>query len=284
MMKKAVIFIILLLLSASFACCESLSGLTVTYLDVGQGDAILVQCDGQAMMIDGGDYLYSLQVLSFLKNSLPDNRIDYLVCTHPHNDHAGGLNGILSAFTVGKVYANVTDSDLPGFRFFAHTLRQKKKSLTVPPFGLSLPLGAAQVTFLSDDEAYMSDNDRSLIVRVVYGNTSFLFMGDAEAVAEERLRITGQDIGSTVLKVGHHGSSIAANDAFLDAVRPQFAVISVGQNNDFGHPDAETVHRLENAGVKIYRTDLHGSVTAVSDGFQVTFTTEKDPLAGGEAE
>lgn len=283
-MKRSFLWLILLLLWISSVRSESASNLTVNYLDVGQGDAILVLCDGHSMMIDSGDYPYSDQVLSFMESSLPDRQIDYLVCTHPHNDHAGSLNDILTNFTVGKVYSNVTDSDLPGFRIFAHTLRQKKKSLTVPPFGLALPLGSASVTFLSDAEAYMSENDSSLMVRIVYGNTAFLFMGDAEAVAEERLRITGQDIRSTVLKVGHHGSSIAATEAFLAAVGPESAVISVGADNGFGHPDEKTLLRLENAGVNIYRTDMNGTVTAISDGVQVTFITERDPIAGGEAE
>ena len=261
-------------------------GLTVHFIDVGQADCALLECGGQTMLIDGGNAEDSSLVVSYLQGQGVEY-LDYVVCTHAHEDHVGGLSGPLNTCTVGQVFAPVTEYDSKVFSNFVKYTQQQGLGLTIPQADSTFALGQAQVTVLGPRREYEDTNNTSIVLRLDYGETSFLFTGDMESTAEQDLLDAGCDLDATVLKVGHHGSSTSSSYVFLREVMPTYAVISVGKDNSYGHPHEEVMSRLYDAQVTVYRTDEQGTVVAFSDGETVTFTTEKDvaPTVGrGEAE
>lgn len=249
-------------------------GLTVHYIDVGQADSILLQCDGANMLIDGGNAADSSLVVSYLQDQNV-TYLDYVVNTHAHEDHVGGLAGVLAVYETGNVWCPVTEYDSQCFRDFVKYADQQALELVCPEPGSSYALGGATVTVLGPVEDYTDVNNTSIVLRVDYGSTSFLFTGDAEAQAERDILEAGYDVSATVLKVGHHGSETSTCYQWLRAVAPAYAVISVGAGNSYGHPHEEPLSRLRDADVAVYRTDLQGHIVCRSDGETVTFTTEK---------
>lgn len=245
--------------------------LVIQYLDVGQGDAIIIQCGGKTLMIDGGDRDSNQFIYSYLKNTLQLDYIDYMISTHPHDDHVKGLATALVVCDAGTIYSPVTEYDGDGFRDFMGKVSERGKAITIPRRGESFMLGGATVAFLSDPHEGWKTNDQSLVVKITFGITSFLFMGDAEGEAEIELIESGQDLKADILKVGHHGSVSSSTPAFIDAVKPAYAIISVGENNVYGHPDEEVLHTLRNRYVNIYRTDKHGTIICTSDGEKLSF-------------
>ena len=245
----------------------------VHYIDVGQADAALVICDGRYMLIDGGNTADSALLYTYLKN-LEITYLDYIVASHAHEDHVGGLAGALNYTDVGTVYCPVTSYDSEPFRDFLKYVEAKDAAITVPEAGDTFSLGSASVEILGLN-AGREENDTSMIVKITYKDTSFLFTGDAEREAEQAVLDNGCDLSSTVLKVGHHGGGDSTTYPFLREVMPAYAVISVGADNSYGHPADSTLSRLRDAGAEIYRTDIQGTIIAVSDGKEVTITTEK---------
>lgn len=261
--------------SAKSSSGEQKELLTVTFLDVGQGDAAVLQCGGQTMMIDGGKAKASSYIYSWLKK----NQISYLdvmVATHTDADHIGGLPGALNYAKVGTAYCPVTSGTTKTFQSFVKYLKKQAKSITVPKAGDEFSLGGAQVRILGPLDPQAEGNNSSIVLKVTFGDTSFLFTGDAEREEEQELLESGYDLESTVLKVGHHGSDTSTSYLFLRTVNPQYAVISVGADNTYGHPTEAVLSRLRDADVKTCRTDLQGTITAVSDGKKVTFQTERN--------
>lgn len=261
--------------SAKSSSGEQKELLTVTFLDVGQGDASVLQCGGQTMMIDGGKAKASSYIYSWLKK----NQISYLdvmVATHTDADHIGGLPGALNYAKVGTAYCPVTSGTTKTFQSFVRYLKKQGKSITVPEAGDEFSLGGAQVRILGPTDPQAEGNNSSIVLKVTFGDTSFLFTGDAEREEEQELLESGYDLESTVLKVGHHGSDTSTSYLFLRTVNPQYAVISVGADNTYGHPTEAVLSRLRDADVKTCRTDLQGTITAVSDGKKVTFQTERN--------
>lgn len=259
--------------------------LMVHFIDVGQADSALLQCGGQAMLIDGGNVEDSSLVVSYLSNQGVDH-LDYVVCTHAHEDHVGGLSGPLNTCTVDHVFSPVSDYNSKAFQNFLKYTEAQGLSPELPDPDETFSLGSALVTVLGPRLDYSDTNNTSIVLRVDFGETSFLFTGDMERSAETDLLDAGCNLDATVLKVGHHGSSTSSSYPFLREVMPTYAVISVGEGNSYGHPHEEVLSRLYDAGCTVYRTDLLGTVVAVSDGTSVTFTTEKSgqPDAGrGEA-
>lgn len=280
----------LLLLLCGFCGCDFLkkgnddpvtplpqdSSFAIHFIDVGQADAALVICEGKTMLIDGGNVDDSSLIYTYLQKR-GITHLDYVVCTHAHEDHVGGLSGALSYATVGTAFSPVTDYDTKAFRNFATKVEERGKKLTVPEAGDSFSLGSAKVTVLGPVKEYTETNDTSIVLRIVYGELSFLFTGDMESTAEKDLIDSGADLKSTVLKVGHHGSETSSSYRFLKEVAPTYGVISVGTDNSYGHPHEEVLSRYRDADVKLYRTDLQGDILCTSnDGKTLTFTTAKN--------
>jgi competence protein ComEC len=250
------------------------SELVVYFIDVGQADSALVLCDGRAMLIDGGNTGDSVRIEGFLRQHRV-TRLDYIVGTHGHEDHIGGLSGVLRHVTAGTVYCPVADFDSKAFGDFVLALADQGAAITVPQAGEVFFLGSASVHLLAPQRDYDEPNDTSIVLKIVYGETSFLFTGDAGRAAEADILAAGYDLRSTVLKVGHHGSETSTTYPFLREIMPQYAVISVGKDNAYGHPDENTLSRLRDADVIPLRTDLQGTVTCTSDGESVSVRVEK---------
>lgn len=245
--------------------------LEVHFIDVGQADAALVLCGGASMLIDGGNVADSSLIVSYLADQGVE-RLDYVVDTHAHEDHVGGLAGALAKYGAGHVYAPVTEYGSKAFGDFLHYAG----GVEVPVPGDSWTVGEAAVTVLGPVEAYDETNDTSIVLRLDFGETSFLFTGDMEREAEADLLDSGADVAADVLKVGHHGSDTSTSYPFLRAVAPETAVISVGEGNSYGHPTEAVLSRLRDAETALYRTDMQGTVVAVSDGKDISFTVEKN--------
>ena len=247
----------------------------IHFIDVGQADAALVICNGKTMLIDGGNVGDSNLIYSYL-GRLGISHLDYVVCTHAHEDHVGGLSGALTAATAGKVLAPVSDYDSQAFRNFANKAAERGGGIVIPKVGERFLLGEAEVTVISPIKKYDDPNNTSIVLRIVYGSTSFLFTGDMEALVESDLLDAGATLGSTLLKVGHHGSDTSTSYRFLREVAPTYAVISVGSDNKYGHPTDTVLSRLRDADVTLYRTDLQGDVICKSNGTALTFTTQRN--------
>ena len=249
----------------------------VHFIDVGQADAALVMCDGHYMLIDGGNAEDSDLVYAYLEQH-GGKHLDYMVASHAHEDHIGGLSGALNYAKVGTALCPVTEHSSKVFENMVKYLEEQGKSLTVPAPGDRFSLGSAQVEILGPVKEYDDTNNTSIVLRIDYGETSFLFTGDMETGAERDLIDTGAVVQANVLKVGHHGSDTSTSYQFLREVMPKYGVISVGEGNKYGHPSDEVLSRLRDAGTEVYRTDMQGHVIAESDGKTVTFRTEKEAV------
>lgn len=246
----------------------------IHFFDVGEADSALVECDGHYMLIDGGNPGSSSFLYSYLQSHGIDY-LDYIVCSHAHADHVGGLAGALNYASVGTAYAPVTEYDSRAFNSFVKYLSQQGKEITVPSAGDCFELGNAKVTIFAPIDmtlAALNENNSSIILRIEYGSTSFLFTGDAEIDEELSVVESQQVLQSTLLKVGHHGSYTSTSEDFLKAVNPEYAIISVGSNNEYGHPHDIVLNRLSKYCQEIYRTDIVGEIICSSDGEKLTFS------------
>lgn len=251
-------------------------GLTVHYLDVGQADSILLGCDGEYMLIDGGNKEDSRLVVSYLRRQGVEE-LAAVVCTHPHEDHVGGLPAVLAVYPTQAVYAPTKTWELQVFDEFLYYTDQQRLEVTVPSPGDRWTLGSAEVTVLGPVKSYAEPNDTSIVLLVEYGQTRFLFTGDMEAEAEGDMLDYWE--GSLkwdvdVLKVGHHGSDTSSSYRFLYETQPEYGIVSVGEDNTYGHPSGGIMKRYADAGTIMFRTDRLGAVVARSDGETVTLTWE----------
>ena len=250
-------------------------GLWVHYLDVGQADCALLECDGEYILIDGGNVGDSNMVVSYLeKNGVEE--LKAVICTHAHEDHVGGLPGVLAVYPTEAVYAPTRTYASNCFDDFVYYTDQQGLNITIPAVGDTILFGQAEATVLGPVKSYAETNNTSLVLMVRYGDSRFLFTGDMETDAEADLLDSGADLKADVLKAGHHGSDTSTSYRFLYECAPEHTVISVGTNNKYGHPGAETLSRLQDADTAIYRTDRLGTVIAHSDGNQITVTWETD--------
>lgn len=262
--------------------------LTVHFLDVGQADSVLLECAGQFMLIDGGNVADSSYVVSYLENQ-GVKELELVVCTHAHEDHAGGLPGVLAVYPTAAVWAPTKTYDSKCFNDFLYYVNQQGLEIRIPNPGDTFALGKAAVTVLGPVTSYAETNNTSLVLSVQFGENRFLFTGDMERDAENDMLDAGANVKADVLKVGHHGSETSTSYRFLYEVDPKYAVISVGRDNSYGHPHEEPMSRLHDADVTVYRTDELGAIVAVSDGKNITFSWEKgavkpvDPTENAES-
>ena len=243
------------------------------FIDVGQALSVLVECDGQFMLYDGGNVDDGSLVVSYLQNQGVEE-LQYVFCSHAHEDHVGGLAAALAYFPANHVYSPVTEASTACFKNFVKYTQQQGLPVEVPAVGTVWQLGSATIQLLGPVKQYDETNDTSLVLRIDYGSTSFLLTGDMESDAERDLVDSGANLKADVLQVGHHGSSTSTSYVFLNAVLPEMGVISCGVNNKYGHPHEETLSILRDAGVDVYRTDLLGTITIGSDGENYTVSSE----------
>lgn len=258
--------------------------LILHFIDVGQGDACLLELpSGETMLIDGGDR----SAFNTLKEYLEDqyiHRIDYLIATHPHADHIGGLIGIVDQFDIGKIYMPWVAHNTKTFEDLLEAIKRKGLKIATAKAGVTIEAGegleAVFVAPVNDD--YDDLNDYSAVLKLTHGQVSYLFTGDAEETSEREMLAAGDNLKAHVLKVGHHGSNTSTTQEFLEAVSPDVAVISAGRDNSYGHPHDEVMERLALAGIEIYRTDLQGHIviTGNEQGI-ISILTEADYLSGG---
>lgn len=254
---------------------ESENGeVVVKFLDVGQADSILVKSNGVNMLIDAGTNKAGATVVKDLQD-LGVTKIDYLIGTHPHEDHIGGMDDVIKNFDIGTIFMPKIQTNTKTFEDVLDAIASKNLKVTSPEVGYTHNVGDAKCEIMSigsgKNEEKSNLNLSSIVIRMTYGTQSFLFMGDAET-ENESSRTWPQ---TTVLKVGHHGSNTSSSQKFLNEVKPEIAVISVGTGNMYGHPKQTTLNKLTKIGAKIYRTDENGTVTITTDGKTSTVTTEK---------
>ena len=253
------------------------STFNIHFIDVGQADAALIECDGHYMLIDGGNKADSNTVYSVLKKA-GASHLDIVVGTHAHEDHIGGLPGAFNYANADLTLCATKSYDSDAFRDFKKYADQKGGGIIIPAVGDTYSLGSAIVKILGVNGG-SDTNDTSIVLMITYGETTFLFTGDAEREAEQAILNSGADLSATVLKVGHHGSDTSTTYPFLREIMPAYAVISVGTGNSYGHPTEDTLSRLRDADVKVYRTDLQGDIKCASDGNTVSFSVSKNANA-----
>lgn len=243
------------------------SKFTVHYIDIGQGDSELIQVNGKNLLIDAGPTENTDKLLSYLK-SINIKKLDYVIATHPDEDHIGGMSTVISTYPINKFYAPKKIVSTKTFENMVKELKIKKMKINVPKPGMQLDLGKnTKAEILApNSNNYEDTNNYSIVLKLSYGNTSFLFTGDAEKLSEGEILDKNYDISADVLKIGHHGSSSSTSDKFLDKISPKIAVISCGANNKYGHPHKETLKKLKDRNIRIYRTDIDGTIILVSDG------------------
>ena len=248
---------------------EITNALTVHFIDNGQGDGFLLECDGEFMVIDASYPEYGPNMVSYMKEQGVQT-VKHMVASHPHGDHIGGLPTILDAFPVENIWAGPITYYNDYVNTFLSAAGRQNLTINYPQPGDTFTLGSANITVLGPVKSHYEDtNDLSLVLMIQYGSTRFLFTGDMEQIAEnDMLDYWGEDydFSADVLKVGHHGSYSSSSYVFLREVLPTYGVIMCGRNNDYGHPHDAALGRLQNADVSIYRVDQMGTVIATTDG------------------
>lgn len=263
------------------------STLAVHYIDVGQADCALIECGGAFVLIDGGNWDDGQKVISYLQ-SCGVEELEAVICTHAHEDHVGGLPAVLAVYPTAQVYAPTKTYSSNVFDDFLYYVDQQGLEVTIPTPGTRFALygdgqlGGAEITILGPVKSYAETNDTSIVTRVEFYNHTFLFTGDMEVAAENDMLDywdDAQEWDVDVLKVGHHGSTTSSGYRFVYETDPEYAIISVGKDNSYGHPHDEIIDRYNDAGVPMFRTDELGTILIVSDGHELTVTWENQYAA-----
>ena len=250
----------------------------VHFIDVGQADSILIQSAGHFMLIDAGNRDDGDFLVSYLR-AQGVHTLDYVIATHPHEDHIGGMAQVIQSFPVDTVIVSERDHPTSNFESMLNAMEDQDCNVIQPVVGNQYAIGEGSFTILSpvSDHDYEDNlNNTSIVIRLILGETSFILCGDAETEAEEDMMESGLMLQGTVLKLGHHGSSTSTSDAFLETVDPAYAVISCGAGNRYGHPHDETLNRLAKEQIPYFRTDTQGSIVVTGD--DTTCSWNVDPI------
>ena len=252
--------------------------MSVHILDVGKADAIHINSGDKNILIDAGDVDITNPVTEYLKkNNI--SKLDFVIATHPHRDHIGGMKDIINklnieSFMMPEIPENIVPTSKT-YESMLSALSQNNISVDKPKPGNNLNIGNMEINILGPNKQYNNLNNNSVVVKIKYLNRSFLFMGDAEAESENDLLVSNYNLKSDVLKVGHHGSKTSTTQKFLDAVLPEYAVISVGPDSN-NLPKTDVINRINKNNIKLYRTDINGNVTFITNGNTIDIKTEKE--------
>lgn len=245
--------------------------LQIYYFDVGQADSTLIINNGHSMLIDAGNNEDGEKLVTYMKEELNITTIDYVVGTHPHEDHIGGLDDIINNFNIKEVYLPEAMTTTKTFEDVLDAIANKELSITVPTIGETFKLGEADFEVIYTGTGEKDLNEASIILRMIFGNKTYLFTGDTTKEVEETILNSNIDID--VLKVAHHGSKYSSSEEFLNIATPEYAIISAGEGNSYGHPEPETLTRLKKHTNNIYITKDLGTILLTSDGKTITITT-----------
>ena len=248
--------------------------LKVHYLDVGQGDSIFIELpNNETMLIDAAESYQSENIINYLKN-LNYQKIDYVIGTHPHADHIGGLKDIINTFEIGKIYMPKVVSTTKTYESLLMAIKDKNLKINTAKAGTSIiDTDALKINILApNNSTYTELNNYSVVTKITYGSTKFLFMGDAEKLSENEIK---ENVTADVIKIGHHGSNTSSSIDFIKKVNAKYGIISVGLNNKYNLPKEEIITNWENSGTKIYLTSINGTVRASSDGTNIKIESEK---------
>lgn len=248
--------------------------LKVHYLDVGQGDSIFIELpNNETMLIDAAESYQSENIINYLKN-LNYQKIDYVIGTHPHTDHIGGLKDIINTFEIGKIYMPKVVSTTKTYESLLMAIKDKNLKINTAKAGTSIiDTDTLKINILAPNNSiYTELNNYSVVTKITYGTTKFLFMGDAEKLSENEIK---ENVTADVIKIGHHGSNTSSSIDFIKKVNAKYGIISVGLNNKYNLPKEETITNWENSGTKIYLTSTNGTIRASSDGTNIKIESEK---------
>lgn len=254
---------------------ENLKDLEINYIDVEQGNAVLINTNNKTILIDGGNRSNSRYYYNFIKNK-NIKKIDYMIASHYDEDHISGLISILENYQVSNVLCPDYKKDTKIYKSFKNSLKKSKANIIHPKKGDNFNISDAKIKILWPNEyKNSSDNDNSIVLKLKYGNMSFLFPADASVNVEDQLIYSGFNLKSDVVMLGHHGSKYSTSNEFLEEVDPKLAIISVGNNNRYGHPSNRVVKLLNDKNIKILRTDMDGDITINCDGNRIKVKTNK---------
>lgn len=277
-LKKSIIILLLILITAISAYyfmdsdppdTAAGSNLEIDYIDVGQGDCVLIESDGKYMLIDAGKAGETDTVINHLRKK-GVKKLEYAIWTHPDADHIGGAAEVIKTFQIGSVLMPDKTHTTKTFENLLLAMKDKGLRITRPKVGDTYFIGKASFIILSHGREYEDNNNSSIAIKLTNGNNAFLFIGDTEKEALEDILGNGISLKSVIYMAGHHGSDTSTTKELLQAVNPDYAVISVGKDNSYGHPADSTLQMLIENGTQIYRTDENGTITAFSDGKKIT--------------
>lgn len=257
---------------------DAAAGLIVHFLEVGQGDCTLLESDGEFVLIDAGEKEYGDSIVRYIEGRNAPS-LKYVIATHPHSDHIGGMTEVINHVDTENFITSETDQSTRTWRNVLQAVDEHDVNYIDARPGDTYSFGRAEFTVLAPlSDQYSGYNNYSVVTKVEYGDVSFLLTGDAEKQSEKEMLQAGFDLSADVLKCGHHGSSTSSTANFLKAVRPSYAVISCGKNNEYGHPHKETLQKLELLGCRYFRTDELGTIVAYTDGKGLHFSTDEGEI------
>lgn len=263
---------------ASLIIDDGNESMEVHFIDVGQGDAILVKTASSSLLIDAGENNMASTVTNYLQKQGID-KLDYIIGTHPHSDHIGGLDHVINTFGADTILMPEAVHTTKTYEDVLEAIEDKDMKITLPRVGEEYQLGPASFTILAPNSSDYSDlNDYSIGIRLVYKNSEFLLAGDVSTFSEQEMLKNGLDLSADVLKISHHGSEYSSCSEFLDEVSPSHAVISVGEDNEYGHPHEVILQALAERNISVYRTDKQQNIIFTTDGKTISVNTEPYPM------